>query len=520
MHQERAQPVRMTLHSGARAGFVPPPDPDNPNYTLRNSTAHFIVRYDKTLPKNTGPNLADAVLATCEADYDRLQRLFGNLHIANLPFDVHIRPGKEGAIHVDTALYCGAFTEPDADLIRFEVVMEADEVFMSNQGKGWNPGYSNGEALSRVLATEMYPNQLIAPRQGVTFSDAHAWLDPPSIRENWVDNVEPTDLNHVSIGCGTLFINWLRHHVGVSLETIVRAGGANLGETYRVISGRNDGFQRFANLLAWYYTRGLASGLTIDNPFPIWYIIPGLTNVPVTGDWKGLGRTSIGEVNLPLMEWRLRDSLSGGDPDITPFGYGAPNSIPIVGRWTRSIQSGIGAVYFDGMMFNLRDSPSPGNSDTQFQFGSGNSGRLMPVVGDWDGDGTDGIGVVFLDSMTWFLRNSPSAGPADFTFQYGGAGPGGTGVPVVGDWDGDGKDGIGVVERDTMTWRLRKSPSGGKADIEFQFGGSFCWPVVGHWDGNRRSGIGCVFLDSMEWRLRHTPSAGDAQIVFRFGAGN
>src|SRR5262249_34953025 len=52
--------------------------------------------------------------------------------------------------------------------------------------------------------------------------------------------------------------------------------------------------------------------------------------------------------------------------------------------------------------------------------------------------------------------NRPGA-PEIAPFRYGGAGW----VPVVGDWDGDGKDTVGSVDPATQTWYLRNRASAG-----------------------------------------------------------
>ena len=67
----------------------------------------------------------------------------------------------------------------------------------------------------------------------------------------------------------------------------------------------------------------------------------------------------------------------------------------------------------------------------------------LPVVGDWNGDGTDTIGV--FRNGTWFLRNSNDPGPVDVAFSWGARSQ----IPVVGDWNGDGTDTIGVYRLGT-----------------------------------------------------------------------
>lgn len=101
----------------------------------------------------------------------------------------------------------------------------------------------------------------------------------------------------------------------------------------------------------------------------------------------------------------------------------------------------------------------------------------VPVAGDWDGDGKDGIGVVDPKTATWTLRNVASAGVADAgVFKFGTKAL----APVVGDWNGDGTDGIGTYNPRTAQWSLRNVASAGSADVgTFLFGTKNAIPVVG-----------------------------------------
>ena len=80
---------------------------------------------------------------------------------------------------------------------------------------------------------------------------------------------------------------------------------------------------------------------------------------------------------------------------------------------------------------------------------------MIPVAGDWDGDGTDGVGYYCYNSTvcpagTWNLRQTASAGAPDigpFVFWTGSGS-----YPVVGDWDADGDDTVGV--KNGSTWSL------------------------------------------------------------------
>jgi hypothetical protein len=146
---------------------------DGGPYTLRGNTANFRVSYEDALGAS-GPVLADAVLATCEADYASLRTWFGGLTPGGLPFTVFVVTGTFGAYHAScaaTELHLAAFDGTNADLVRMLMVAEADEVMMAAQNVGWDCGASHGEGLSRVLSTEIYPAQLNG------FATAASWLE-------------------------------------------------------------------------------------------------------------------------------------------------------------------------------------------------------------------------------------------------------------------------------------------------------------------------------------------------------
>ena len=178
---------------------------------------------------------------------------------------MNIVPGTNGASHatcLDTTLNCDAFDGTDSNLVRMLVVAEADEVFMANQAKGWDCGASNGEGLSRILATELYPASLDG------FASASAWLDT-KLRPDFVSKNDPSDVKYPSIGCSTLFINYLRHQLGFSLTDIVAKAGASLEDCYHALTGKSNGFTDFSALLQKHFPVGTPSNLTNDNPFPL-----------------------------------------------------------------------------------------------------------------------------------------------------------------------------------------------------------------------------------------------------------
>src|SRR5207302_899011 len=76
-----------------------------------------------------------------------------------------------------------------------------------------------------------------------------------------------------------------------------------------------------------------------------------------------------------------------------------------------------------------------------------------------------------------YLRQKAGAGAPDAgTIAYGVPGW----QPVVGRWDGGSADGIGVIDPNSLTWRLRGSS--GALVAPFTFGAPSWVGVAGSWD--------------------------------------
>ena len=220
--------------------------------------------------------------------------------------------------------------------------------------------------------------------------------------------------------------------------------------------------------------------------------------------------------------------LAGGAAD-TVFTYGPSSSTltPIVGDWDGDGVETIGLYDPASGAFFLRNSNAGGAADIVFTFGPGGAG-WKPIAGDWDGDGIDTIGLYdpstgnfFLKNTngpgrrtstsgsapgerdtaargrlerrrhrhdralqsatgTFFLRNSNASGAADLVFDYGPP----NAPPVMGDWNNDGTDTIGIYVPSTGAWFLRNSNSPGGADIAFTYGPANATPITGDWNGS------------------------------------
>ncbi len=250
-----------------RTGFVATARVADPSQlitpgNLQGKTAHFEVYADPALGAD-GRQDGQGVLAKCEADYAAVAGDFGG--IAAGPFRVVLFSNPGGAYHLSCAgtdLFCDAGVGPARpDYSEFLNVAEFVEVFQAVQARGWDCGKSNGEGLSRVLATDAYPVQLDG------FATAATWLD--SSRRDFVNHNLSSDIDPHANGCSVLFLNWLRFQLKYSWQQIVGAAAPTLAQTYAALTGKHDGFKQFRALINKRFPKGRPSGLTTDNPFPI-----------------------------------------------------------------------------------------------------------------------------------------------------------------------------------------------------------------------------------------------------------
>jgi hypothetical protein len=137
------------------------------------------------------------------------------------------------------------------------------------------------------------------------------------------------------------------------------------------------------------------------------------------------------------------------------------------------------------------DAPGQGNDPAtgtaQITLMYGNPGA-QPLVGDWDGDGKDNIGVRM--GNTFYLRTTPVDQPGETTATVAYGNP--DDIPLIGDWDGDGKDDVGVcparlvpvLPADESHHRARETTR------VVAYGNPNATPLVGDWDGDGKDNIG------------------------------
>jgi hypothetical protein len=102
-------------------------------------------------------------------------------------------------------------------------------------------------------------------------------------------------------------------------------------------------------------------------------------------------------------------------------------------------------------------------------------------VGDWSGNGADGVGLFATDRSTFYLTSTFATGTAEYTFGYGVPNAGWR--PLVGDWNGNAGDGVGLYDAVSSTFYLTNTLAVGTAEITVEFGQPQrdLLPLVGTW---------------------------------------
>jgi hypothetical protein len=217
------------------------------------------------------------------------------------------------------------------------------------------------------------------------------------------------------------------------------------------------------------------------------------TDTFVVGDWNKSGFESVGSVRgtpSGVLQWSIDTNedyaFDAGD---AVYNYGLNSDKPVAGDWNGTGVSDIGVVRAqpDGSAEWILNTTGTGvysSADTMYNYGLGTD---TPVVGDWNGKGKDEIGVVrVLPSgvLEWILNTTGTGvySSADSVFMFGVKGD----TLEVGDWNGKGKTEIGVVRQQangTGVWSLDTNGDGvfDSGDSVFAFGQATNNFLIGTW---------------------------------------
>ena len=250
-----------------------------------------------------------------------------------------------------------------------------------------------------------------------------------------------------------------------------------------------------------------------SNPIDITADLDGSVNTAAA--WRPQPLGPVGLVDPSTGVWYLRDRWGV----IDSFYYGNPGDVPFLGDWNGDGVETPGLYrQSDGYVY-LRNSNTQGIADVKFYFG--NPGDV-PLAGDFDGDGFDTVSIYRPSEQRFYIMNElgesdGGLGAAEYSFLFGNPGD----QPVVGDWDGDGADEIGLHRASTGFFYYRTTLTTGIADAEFYFGDPGDRFVAGDWGLVDGRDTPAVFRPSNTvFYFRHTLSQGSADSQFTWPAGN
>lgn len=237
----------------------------------------------------------------------------------------------------------------------------------------------------------------------------------------------------------------------------------------------------------------LAVGESFDAAFQHRLGLARSGDVPVVGDWNGDGIDTVGVYRRESRRWVVTNDNKQvayrNSDGLTPR-FGTGTATPVVGDW-----NGDGIDNF-GYVSVIKNGPRAGvlrwrltlgvsrpTTDLTVQFGKRGD---VPVVGDWDGDGIDTIGAFRPSTGEWLLsdddRTITQFDAFGATPKFGRRGD----RPIVGDWNGDGVDTVGVVrvEDGEAQWKLTNDLSNPTTEETIIFGDPGDMPLVGRWIKN------------------------------------
>ena len=226
--------------------------------------------------------------------------------------------------------------------------------------------------------------------------------------------------------------------------------------------------------------------------------------------WQPVNPYPMGLVDPSSGLWHLR----AADGKVTSFYYGNPGDVPLMADWDCDGTATPGLFrQSDGYAY-LRNSNTQGIADIRFFFG--NPGDI-PVAGDFNGDGCDTLSIYRAAEQRFYIinrlgSNDEGLGTADFSFVFGDPGD----QPVVGDWDGDGIDTIGLHRASTGRFYNRDSNTQGVANNDYVFGDPGDLLVAADWngDGDHSPAVFRPSNTTHYFRLTNMPGNANAQYIW------
>ena len=229
---------------------------------------------------------------------------------------------------------------------------------------------------------------------------------------------------------------------------------------------------------------------------------------PVSGDWNGNGKSSIGTFDTTTGSWHLDngnyiwDSCGATeDLDLCFNSAGQQGASPVVkergndqiniGTFRSQVTTTVNGRRVTTLGVWQFDTDGDGTVDNcavdECIDGFGNSSGDLPVIGDWSNNGIEKIGFFRSTTGQWYLDFNGNgrwdgSDTDKFIAHFGIVGD----LPVAGDWAETGEIKIGIFRPTTGEWFLDLNGNGSWDGCEIdicisQFGQPGDFPVVGKW---------------------------------------
>jgi hypothetical protein len=226
----------------------------------------------------------------CESDFALMESWFGGVKFKfNFPIVVDILNSNIGGEWVDPTdaelpfytptIGIGPLNNFTSGYVRFLVVAEVTEMLMASLNNGaWYGNTdlidsadegSKGEALSRFLAVQFKQISGLGNLQTPTV--VNLWLNAVNRmpQPNPIDTPIDDNKGDATTGCTTAFLYYLNNQLHFNIQKIIAAGAATLAEVCANLTGRNDGWQSFIDLVNLHYPQTVTYSIQGDQIFPV-----------------------------------------------------------------------------------------------------------------------------------------------------------------------------------------------------------------------------------------------------------
>jgi hypothetical protein len=159
-------------------------------------------------------------------------------------------------------------------------------------------------------------------------------------------------------------------------------------------------------------------------------------------------------------------------------------------------------------------------------------GTQIPLIADFDNDGRIDLALYNKIDFTWYILQGGSGFKTAFSVKWGGPNfgvAGFTDIPVPGDYDGDGKLDIAVYHPSEAAWYILQGGTGFKTAFSVTWGvpgtlidgeWSRVWPVPADYDADGLLDIAVFSQQDLTWYILQGGSGFKTAFSVKWGAAN